>query len=482
MLTTLLIVVPLVAALIVWVLPLSNESTAGLALLAALAEVGLWAGGARNFDFSSQEPQYSATREWFSDLGISYSVGLYGFQYWLVGLAVVVGAAAIGYAMWVGRERPRAYYGLVLFLVGSLVGVFASQDLLLFYVFFEAMLIPIYVLVGVWGGPKRVKATVTFVLYTMVGSLLMLASIIAFGISQGTFELADIGTSSNDWIFLGFLAAFFVKAPLLPFHGWLRLSYTEAPPEVAAILSGVVSKAAVFGLVWIVLPHFPEPVDDLRGLALVLAAATLVYGSLLAFRQPDIRGVVAYSSMAQMGLIMLGIFSVNDLGLDGAILHSVNHGLVSAGFFLLAGMLETRAGSGEFARLGGLAKGRPALATVVLILGMFTLAVPGSTNFAGEFAILSGVFQRGWGYAAVGAAAIVLAAMYALRLISAILHDRRATGSDDASTDLVGGELALVLPLVAILAALSAWPALVTERSFPLDQPTSFISGQEQAP
>ena len=482
MLTTLLIVVPLAAALLVWILPLSAESTAGLALLGALAEVGLWAGGARNFDFSSQEQQYSASREWFSDLGISYSVGLYGFQYWLVGLTVVVGAAAIGYAMWVGRDRPRAYYGLVLFLVGSLVGVFASQDLLLFYVFFEAMLIPIYVLVGVWGGPRRVKATLTFVLYTMFGSLLMLASIIAFGISQGTFELADLGTSSNDWIFLGFLVAFFVKAPLLPFHGWLRLSYTEATPEVAAILSGVVSKAAVFGLVWIVLPHFPGPVDDLRGLALVLAAATLVYGSVLAFRQPDIRGVIAYSSMAQMGLIMLGIFSVNDLGLDGAILHSVNHGLVSAGFFLLAGMIERRAGSGEFARLGGLAKGRPALATVVLILGMFTLAVPGSTNFAGEFAILSGVFQRGWGYAAVGAAAIVLAAMYALRLISAILHDRRASGSEDASTDLVGGELALVLPLVAILAALSAWPALVTERSFPLDQPTSFISGQEQAP
>jgi NADH-quinone oxidoreductase subunit M len=437
MLTTLLIVVPLVAALVVWVLPLSAESTSGLALLAVLAEVGLWVGGARNFDFSSQEPQYSASREWFSDLGISYSVGLYGFQFWLVGLTVVVGAAAVGYAMWVGRDRPRAYYGLVLFLVGSLVGVFASQDLLLFYVFFEAMLIPIYVLVGVWGGPQRVKATVTFVLYTMAGSLLMLASIIAFGISQGTFELADLGTSSNDWIFLGFLAAFFVKAPLLPFHGWLRLAYTEAPPEIAAILSGVVSKAAVFGLVWIVLPHFPEPVDDLRGLALVLAAATLVYGSVLAFRQPDIRGVVAYSSMAQMGLIMLGIFSVNDLGLDGAILHSVNHGLVSAGFFLLAGMIEARSGSGEFARLGGLAKGRPALASTVLILGMFTLAVPGSANFAGEFSILAGVFERGWGYAAVGAAAIVLAAMYALRLISAILHDRRASGTDDESSDLV---------------------------------------------
>jgi NADH-quinone oxidoreductase subunit M len=482
MLTTLLIVVPLVAAIVVWILPLSNESTAGLALLAALAEVGLWVGGARNFDFSSQEQQYSATREWFSDLGISYSVGLYGFQYWLVGLTIVVGAAAIGYGMWAGRERPRAYIGLMLFHVGSLVGLFSSQDLLLFYVFFEAMLIPIYVLVGVWGGPQRVKATITFVLYTMFGSLLMLASVIAFGISQGTFELAEIGTSSNDWIFLGFLVAFFVKSPILPFHGWLRITYTEAPPEVTAILSGVVPKAAVFGFLWIVLPHFPGPVADFRALVLVLAAATLVYGSLLAFRQPDIRGVIAYSSMAQMGLIMFGIFAVNDLGLDGAVLHSVNHGLVSAGFFLVAGMIESRAGTGELARLGGMAKGRPALATVVMILGIFTLAVPGSTNFAGEFAVLAGVFQRGWGYAAVGAAAIVLAAMYALRLISAILHGRRASGSEDTSADLVGGELALVLPLVAILAMLSAWPALVTERSFPLDQPTSFISGQEQAP
>jgi NADH-quinone oxidoreductase subunit M len=482
MLTTLLIVVPLVAAIVVWILPLSNESTAGLALLAALAEVGLWVGGARNFDFSSQEQQYSATREWFSDLGISYSVGLYGFQYWLVGLTIVVGAAAIGYGMWAGRERPRAYFGLMLFLVGSLVGLFSSQDLLLFYVFFEAMLIPLYLLVGVWGGPQRVKATITFVLYTMFGSLLMLASVIAFGISQGSFVLAEIGTSSNDWIFLGFLVAFFVKSPILPFHGWLRITYTEAPPEVTAILSGVVPKAAVFGFLWIVLPHFPGPVADFRALVLVLAAATLVYGSLLAFRQPDIRGVIAYSSMAQMGLIMFGIFAVNDLGLDGAVLHSVNHGLVSAGFFLVAGMIESRAGTGELARLGGMAKGRPALATVVMILGIFTLAVPGSTNFAGEFAVLAGVFQRGWGYAAVGAAAIVLAAMYALRLISAILHGRRASGSEDTSADLVGGELALVLPLVAILAMLSAWPALVTERSFPLDQPTSFISGQEQAP
>jgi NADH-quinone oxidoreductase subunit M len=478
MLTTLLIAVPLGGALLVWILPLSRESTAWLALLAALAEVGLWLGSIRNFEFGSDAQQYSASREWFEQLGISYAVGLYGFQYWLVGLTVVVGACAVGYGAWANRERARAYFGLQLFLVGALVGVFAAQDLIVFYVFFEAMLIPIYVLVGVWGGPGRVKATVTFVLYTMAGSLLMLAAIVALGITQGTFLLADLGTSSNEWVFLGFLAAFAVKAPLLPFHGWLRAAYTEAPPEVAALLSGVVSKAAVFGLVWIVLPHFPEPVDDFRELVLVLAAATLVYGSVLAFRQPDVRGVIAYSSMGQMGLIVLGIFASNDLGLDGAILHSVSHGIVSAGLFLVAGMIEARTRTGEFAALGGMAKGRPLLATLVMALGIFTLAVPGSTNFAGEFAILAGVFDRGWGYAAVGAAATVLAALYALRLISAVLHERRGSAVREDAGDLVSGELVLVVPLVAVLAVLSAWPAAITERSFPGDQPAAFVGAQ----
>ena len=261
---------------------------------------------------SSCEDQQS----WFSDLGVSYHVGFFGFSLWLAGLTVVVCAAAIGYALWVDRERGRAYHGLLLFLTGSIVGVFTAQDLLLFYVFFEAMLIPIYVLIGVWGGPGRVRATATFVIYTMAGSLLMLASIVVFGLSQGTFSLVESGTSSNEWVFLGFLVAFAVKAPIFPFHGWLVDAYRESPPEVAAILSGVVSKAAVYGLLRIVIAKFPEPVDDFQVTILALAAIGLVYGSLLAFRAPDIRAVIAYSSMAQMGLIVLGLFSLNELGAE----------------------------------------------------------------------------------------------------------------------------------------------------------------------
>jgi NADH-quinone oxidoreductase subunit M len=472
MLTNVLIVLPLVGALVVWAAPLPREFTAALAVVIALAEVVLWIVTLVGFDFDSAVLQDSAHHSWFGDLGVSYTVGFYGFSLWLAGLTVVVGAASIGFGAWVGRDRARAYYGLMLFLIGAVVGVFAAQDLLLFYVFFEAMLIPIYVLVGVWGGPNRISATVTFVIYTMAGSLLMLASIVVFGLSQGTFNLIDAGQSGNEWVFLGFMIAFAVKAPLLPFHGWLRTAYTEAPPEVAALLSGVVSKAAVYGLIWIVLRHFPGPVESWRTVVLVLAAAGLVYGSLLAFRQPDVRGVVAYSSMAQMSLIVLGIFSLNNLGITGAVLHSVAHGLVSAAMFLLAAMLIQRTGTDRFAELGGLAKGRPALATCVLVVGMLTLAVPGSANFAGEFTILAGVFIQGWGYAAVGAVAIVLAAMYSLRLISAVLHRQPGSAVREESLDLRFGELALIVPLIAILLVLSVWPASISEHTFPKEAPT----------
>jgi NADH-quinone oxidoreductase subunit M len=469
-LTTALILLPLAGALVVAVLPLPRTATAGLSFLIALMEVGLWIVAAGQFDFDDGSLQLATTEEWVESLGISYSVGFYGFSLWLAGATVVVSAAAIGYALWIGRDRPRAYHALMLFLTGAVVATFASQDLLLFYVSFEAMLIPLYVLVGVWGGERRAAATLAFVVYTMAGSLLMLAAVVAFGVTQGTFSLLDSGTSDNTWIFLGFAIAFAIKAPIFPFHGWLPLAYREAPVEVTAVLSGIVSKTAVFGFLRIALPKFPEPVDDLTGIILVLSAAGLVYGSVLAFRSSDLRGIVAYSSLAQMGLITLGLFAVNDLGLDGAVLQSVNHALISATMFLLVGMVERRCGTGELDALGGMARGRPVLATVLLVAGMIALAVPGSTTFAGEFLIMAGVYAEGWGYAAIVALGIVLAAMYVLRLISAVLHVRTGAAVRDEALDLRPGELALVVPLVACLLALSAWPALVSQSSFPGDR------------
>jgi NADH-quinone oxidoreductase subunit M len=476
--TSVLIWLPIGAAIAVWILPLSRYAIGSLAVLVSLVEVGVWIEQAARFDFTRHGLQFSQDAPWFKDLHVSYHVGEYAFSLWLVGLTVIAMAACIGYGFWVGRDRPRAYFGLMLLLTGAVVGVFVAQDLLLFYAFFEAMLIPLYILVGVWGGAGRLGATIKLLLYTMAGSLIMLAAIIVYGLKAGTFDLVDSPTSGSRWLFLGFMLAFAIKAPLFPFHGWLPGAYREAPPEVSAVLSGVVAKAGTYGMLRIVLTKFPDPSSFYRTLILVLGAAALVYGSALAFRSPDFRGVVAYSSMAQSGLITIGLFSGTNLGYDGAVLQMIAHGLVSASLFLLAGSVERRTTTGEFSLLGGMAKGRPALATLVMTLGIISLAVPGSVMFAGEFLILAGAYQRAWWWAAIGAGAIVLAAMYMLRAISGVLHEARGSLVHDEALDLRPGELALVVPLVATLLVLSAWPAGISHHSFAGDAPTRAVVDQ----
>ena len=467
-LTSILIWLPIAGALAIWLLPLSKYATGSLAVLVSLIEVGFWIEQASRFNFNSSHLQMAEQAKWFGDhqLGVTYHVGVYGFSVWLVGLTAVAMAACIGYGFWVGRDRPRAYFALMLLLTGATVGVFEAQDLIVFYAFFEAMLIPLYILIGVWGGAKRMEATVKFVIYTMAGSLLMLAAIVVYGVHFGTFDLVTGPTSASRWLFLGFMVAFAIKAPLFPFHGWLPDSYREAPPEVTAVLSGVISKAGLYGMLRIALQLFHDPTSFYRTAILTLAAITLVYGSLLAFRAPDFRGVVAYSSLAQSGLIVFGIFSGTSLGITGAVLQMVAHGLVSVSLFLVAGIVERRTTTGEFALLGGMARGRPVLSTLLMTLGVISLAVPGSANFAGEFLILAGVFQVHWWWAAIGAGAIVLAAMYMLRLISAVLHEARGSTVSDAAMDVRPGELALLAPLVAGLVLLSAWPAAITHHSF----------------
>ncbi len=466
--TTILIFFPMAGAIAVWIVPWgSRRAAGGFALLVALAELAFWIGTALNFDFGTVGLQAESEREWFADLGVAYKVGLYDYSLWLVGLTAVVTTAAIAYGFWTGREREGAYLSLLLFLEGATIGVFTAQDLVLFYVFWEAMLIPIYVLIGVWGGAGRLGATVKFVIYTIAGSLLMLVAILAAGLDAGTFDMAELarqGTST--WIFLGFAIAFAVKAPVWPFHGWLPDAYRESTPEVAAVLSGVISKTAAYGFLAVAIPLYPGPAEDWRVPVLVLASIGLVYGSLLAFRSPDVRGVIAYSSLAQMNLIVIGIFAANASGYTGALLQMVNHGLISAALFLLAGTIERRTSTGQLDLLGGMARGRPVLATILITTGVIALAVPGSTAFAAEFLVLNGVFAVGWGWAVVGAVAIVLAAMYMLRLISAVLHETPGSAVPAEALDLRPAEVGIIVPLVAILLVLSFWPAAVTERVF----------------
>jgi len=384
----------------------------------------------------------------------------------------------------------KAYVAWFLLLEGAIMGIFLSLDLILFFVFWELMLVPMYFLIQGWGSERREYAATKFFLYTAFGSAFLLASTLALAFihqadtGQLTFNfmvLADwngLSGTTEVVLFLGFMAAFAIKAPLFPLHGWLPDAYRESSPEVAAVLSGVVSKAAAYGFLRIAVAKFPEPAQDFRVPILVLAAVGLVYGSLLAFRAPDLRGVIAYSSLAQMGLITMGVFAVNDLGLDGSVLQMVNHGLISATLFLLAGMIERRALTGELGRLGGMARGRPALATVLMTIGVIALAVPLSSAFAGEFLILAGVFQRGWGWAVVGAVAIVLAAMYMLRLISAVLHRDVGPAVSDSALDLRPAELGVTVPLIACLLALSVWPAAITQHSFRGDRAQADVTAE----
>jgi NADH-quinone oxidoreductase subunit M len=462
--STLLWLVPLGGALLVLVLPLRDALQAALALLATIVTAALALAAA--FDFNpSGGTQFEQSHAWVRDIGLTYHVGMDGLSLVLVALTAVCVPCALGFGVWARRPNMRGYASLMLLLEAAVVLLLVARDLALFYVGFEAMIVPLALLIAVWGGPNRARATIRFVIYTLVGSLLMLVGVITLGLRAGSFDLAHVGTSDSRWLFLAFMAAFAIKAPLYPFHGWVPEAYREAPPEVSGLLSGVVSKAGAYGMLRFALPLFPGPAHDLRRWFVAIAIVGLLWCSLVAFRQPDSRGVIAYSSIAQMSLIGLGIFVMNDIGATGATFQMVNHGLLSVLLFLLAGVVEVRTGEGLFRRVGALARGRAGLATIVMTTGIAALAVPGSALFASEFLVLLGAFRDWWLIGALASVAIVLAAMYMLRWISALLHD--------APVDPVPGisrmgdvrwEASYLLPLVACVLALSVYPYAVTHR------------------
>ena len=280
------------------------------------------------------------------------------------------------------------------------------------------------------------------------------------------FELSALTAHPHEstWLFLAFAAAFCIKAPLFPLHGWLPSAYRESTPEVTALLSGVISKAGAYGLIVFAVPLFPSVAHDWRWVFLGLGLAGLLYGAIVAFRQPDARGVVAYSSLSQMNLIVIGIFAFNTNGVTGAILQMVNHGVVSLAAFLLIGLVELRAGSDRFRVLGGLANGRPVMSTVLLIAALWALAVPGSGIFVSELYILIGAFQQQAVLGGVAACGIVLAAMYMLRWYSALAHEQDGENVSADTPDLRIGELAIAVPLILILFAMTAYPWGVMQR------------------
>ncbi|MGH2910560.1 MAG: complex I subunit 4 family protein, partial [Solirubrobacteraceae bacterium] len=376
-----------------------------VAVLGSLVTLGVAISFVARFDTGAAGLQFVTDSTWIGALGIHYKLGLDGLNVLLVLITTIVFGAALVWSASREWERPRLYFFHFLLAESGVLGAFCSQDLVMFIIFFDVMLIPFYFLSGMWGGENRVAATTKLVIYTLVGSFFMLVGAIATGAlsasQHGTpinFTFSALAAhplshTSQIWIFMCFAIAFLVKMPLVPFHGWLRDGYKAMPIPVVAVFSAILSKVAAYGVLRIVLPLFPYASVHFQLLMLLIALASIVWGTLVAMTQPDMRLVVAYSSVAQLGFITLGIFSLSPTGANAALLQMANHALVTVPLFFVVAMAAARAGGSEkLADMGGIAFRAPVLATIALIVSFATLAIPGSSNFVGEFGILLGVF------------------------------------------------------------------------------------------
>ncbi|HLH60868.1 MAG TPA: NADH-quinone oxidoreductase subunit M [Ktedonobacteraceae bacterium] len=406
---------------------------------------------------------------WISGIGINYSLGVDGISLLLVALTSLLTVVCIGASFRI-EQKVKNYMAFMLLLECGILGVFLSTNLFLFYIFWEVMLIPAYFLVGSWGGERRIYAAIKFVLYTSVGSLLMLAGIIALGYyhqqavgGSYTLDLATLlnGTVSpgvQTWLFLAFAAAFAVKVPLVPFHSWLPDAYSEAPAPVTAMLAGAMSKTGAYGFLRFCLPLFPNAVHYFAPLINILAVTGILYCALMALVQIDIKRLLAYSSISHLGIIMLGIFAFNVQGIEGAVLQMVNHGITITALFLIAGFIEARAGTRKLSDFGGLALRIPVLATVMMIAALSSLGLPGLNSFAGEFLALIGVFRAHAIYGVLGTAVIVPAAWYMIRFVLGImegpLQKEGPVGAllrKGTLSDINIGEFMTLLPLLALI-------------------------------
>jgi NADH-quinone oxidoreductase subunit M len=423
----------------------------------------------------SGELQYVTDDEWISELGIHYALGVDGLNLFMIALTAIAWVPCTLVAAFTELERPRLFFFHLALAETAVLGAFMAQDLALFIVFFDLMLVPFYFLIGGWGTGDRVRATTKFVIYTLSGSLLMMAAAIALGVlatpggGNLSFLLSDLADrplplGSQEWIVPLFALAFFVKAPLFPLHGWVPETYRSTSIPVLALLSGVLSKVGVYGFLRIVLPIMPGGAEHWQELFIILAVFSILYGSVLAFSQDNIRLVIAYSSIAQLGFIVLGIFAFAGNGAQGAIFQMLNHGLVVVPLFLIVGVIALRArGSESLAELGGMAFRAPVLAGLFLVVALATLAMPGSGNFIGEILILFGTFQDKLVYGLVASVGVVLAAVYMIRLYQGTMHGRVGPRVESGEIDAVN--LAAVAPLVAIVIALGVYPHFVVHRT-----------------
>jgi NADH-quinone oxidoreductase subunit M len=464
--------VPLVGAGVVAALPRGRELLAKqVALGFSLVVFVLTIVVALKFKSGGPAFQFTESHPWISSFGVSYSVGVDGIALVLIAMATILVPIVI-LAAWHEADDSKAqvktFFALILALETMIIGVFAATDVFLFYVFFEAMLIPVYFLIGSFGGPQRSYAAVKFLLYSLFGGLLMLAALIGLyvvsvhNLGTGTFEYAKLlglhfNPTTEKWLFLGFFAAFAIKAPLWPFHTWLPDAAAESTPGTAVLLVGVLDKVGTFGMIRLCLPLFPDASKYFTPVILVLAVVGILYGALVAIGQTDMMRLVAYTSLSHFGFITLGIFAMTSQGQSGSTLYMVNHGFSTAGLFIVGGFLVSRRGSRLIADYGGVQRVAPLLAGAFLVMGLASLALPGLSSFVSEFLVLVGTYTRYPAYAVIATLGIVLAAIYVL-----LWYQRVATGPATEKVkgfrDLGRREMLAIAPLIALIIAIGFFP------------------------
>jgi len=436
---------PLISAFLIALIPnksaeLIKRASLAATLLVAVVSVFL----ATGFDKSVAGMQYVQSNTWIETFNINFAVGIDGISLVLILLSTILVPIVI-LATWhesdLGRWSTKSFYILILVLETLMIGVFAATDLFLFYVFFEAMLIPIYFLIGGYGSGNKSAAAVKFLLYSLFGGLLMLASVIGIYVIAGnqigaTFDLAQLATleidsTTQNLLFLGFFIAFAIKAPLWPFHTWLPDAAKAATPGTSVLLLGVLDKVGTYGMIRFCIALFPDASKTFTPLIITLAVVSIIYGAFMAIGQKDIKGLIAFTSISHFGFITMGIFAMTTQGMSGANLYMVNHGFSTAALFLVAGWMMMRRGSSTIADFGGLQRVTPVMAWTFFIAGMSGLALPGLSSFVSEFLVLVGTYTRYPVAAVIGTLGIVLAALYILIPIQKTLHGPITSGNEN---------------------------------------------------
>lgn len=441
----------------------------------AILSLGLW----WSLDYSSTEWQAAVAVPWIPAWGIYYRIGVDGIAALLILLTTFLMPLTV-LGSWTSiREKPFAFYALLLVLTTGMLGVFMALDLALFYVFWELMLVPMYLIIGIWGGQRRLYASLKFFLFTMLGSLLMLVAILYIGFKTAdpsgipVFDYDVLVASGNYsaqaalWLFGAFFLAFAVKVPMWPFHTWLPDAHVEAPTAGSVVLASIMLKMGTFGFIRFALPLFPSAASDpaVRSVVIVLAVIGIVYGALVSMVQPDFKKLVAYSSVSHLGFVMLGIFAFTTQGMQGAVMVNLNHGISTGALFLLIGMLYERRHTRLIADFGGIAKVMPMYSVILSIVAMSSIGVPGTNGFVGEFLVLIGAFRTQPVAATLAATVVVFAAVYLLWALQRIIYNPLTKPENAALRDLNWRELGLLVPFVAAIVWLGVYPAPVLNRT-----------------